>query len=78
MAGDTRFSWLWVVIALVWLLLPLPALSRWRSEREVPFTWLLVAVSLGLVPRSQSLNCRCLCEIGASSRSDRPPTKVQL
>jgi 4-amino-4-deoxy-L-arabinose transferase-like glycosyltransferase len=49
LAGDTRFSWLWVVVALVWLLLPLPALARWRSERGVPFTWLLVAVTLGLV-----------------------------
>jgi 4-amino-4-deoxy-L-arabinose transferase-like glycosyltransferase len=47
--GDPRFAWLWVVVALVWLLLPLPALARWRSVRDVPFTWLLVAVALGFV-----------------------------
>jgi hypothetical protein len=43
------FGWVWVAAALAWLLLPLVALVRWRAVPEVPATWLLLAVVLGIV-----------------------------
>lgn len=43
------FGWLWIAVAVVWLLLPLTALRRWREVPEVPHTWLFVAVALGTV-----------------------------
>jgi 4-amino-4-deoxy-L-arabinose transferase-like glycosyltransferase len=46
---DPTFAWLWIVVAMVWLLAPLTALSRWRTVPQVPFTWLLFASTLAPV-----------------------------
>jgi 4-amino-4-deoxy-L-arabinose transferase-like glycosyltransferase len=43
------FSWLWILVALVWANLPLLALVRWRDQPEIPWTWLLFAATLNLL-----------------------------
>lgn len=42
-------SWVWLAVAMIWLVLPLAV--TWRSARPVRHTWswLLVAVALGLI-----------------------------
>jgi hypothetical protein len=42
-------SSLWVVVALIWVNLPLLALVRWQKQPRIPWTWLLSAVALNLL-----------------------------
>ena len=42
------YSWVWIVVALIWVNLPLVALIRWRDHPRIPWTWLLLAVALNL------------------------------
>jgi hypothetical protein len=42
-------SSLWVVVALIWVNLPLLALVRWRDQPRIPWTWLLFAAALSLL-----------------------------
>ena len=42
-------SRLWVVVALIWVNLPLLALVRWRKDPRIPWTWLLFAAGLNLL-----------------------------
>jgi 4-amino-4-deoxy-L-arabinose transferase-like glycosyltransferase len=46
---QTGFSYMWVGFTLVFLLLPLFALLRWRDTAHVPYTWMLMSVTLGIV-----------------------------
>jgi hypothetical protein len=48
-ADGPAFGWLWIAVAVGWLVLPMPAILRWRRVPQVPFTWLCIAVTLGIV-----------------------------
>jgi 4-amino-4-deoxy-L-arabinose transferase-like glycosyltransferase len=43
------FSRLWVVVALIWVNLPLLALVRWRDQPRLLWTWLLFTAALNLL-----------------------------
>ena len=43
------FAWLWFRVAMVVLLAPLLIWGRWRHLPQIPFTWLLLSIVLGIV-----------------------------
>lgn len=46
---DPNFAWLWIGLALLWLFLPLALFLPWRDRPQVPYTWLLAGIVLGIV-----------------------------
>lgn len=46
---EPGFSWLWVVVALIWVNLPLLALVRWQKQPQISWTWLLLIIALNLL-----------------------------
>ncbi len=47
---DPGFSWLWVIGSMLWLILPLiPLAFFYQTRPQVPYTWLLMAIVLGIV-----------------------------
>jgi MFS family permease len=46
---DPAFSWFWVLLGLAWLYAPLVLLYRWRKSPQIPYTWLMAALVLGIV-----------------------------
>ena len=43
------YSWLWVVVALAWVNLPLIAFRRWQNQPQIPWTWLLFAAASSIL-----------------------------
>jgi hypothetical protein len=46
---DPHFAWLWFRVAMVLLLAPLLIWGRWRHIPQIPYTWLLLSIVLGIV-----------------------------
>lgn len=42
-------GWLWTGLALLWLSAPMVLWLRWRETPQIPYTWLLASVVLGIV-----------------------------
>lgn len=49
LSQQAGFSRLWVVVALIWVNLPLLAMERWRNQPRIPWVWLLFAAALNLL-----------------------------
>ncbi|MEL6404125.1 MAG: hypothetical protein AAFR81_07160 [Chloroflexota bacterium] len=47
--GDEGFSWLWMIVTLTWLYVPLLVYSFLSEKQTVTFTWLLFAVAAGII-----------------------------
>jgi hypothetical protein len=43
------YSWIWIVVAVLWINLPLVALGRWWKSPAVPWTWIFLAAALSLL-----------------------------
>jgi hypothetical protein len=48
LVDDSRFSWIWIITALVWIYLPLVAFIKNKSPQSV-YTWLMLTLVLGIV-----------------------------
>jgi hypothetical protein len=46
---DPTWSWRWMVVAYIWLILPTPALAWFKHPLRVVWTWLLASVVLSLI-----------------------------
>jgi hypothetical protein len=46
---NPTFAKFWITIGAAWLLIPLFVLVRWQNTPQIPYTWLLVCVSLGII-----------------------------
>jgi hypothetical protein len=46
---DPTWSWRWMVVAYLWLILPTPALAWFKQQPRVVWTWLLASVVLSLI-----------------------------
>jgi hypothetical protein len=48
LVDDSRFSWIWIITALVWIYLPLVAFINNKSPQSA-YTWLMLTLVLGIV-----------------------------
>ncbi|MDQ7035375.1 MAG: glycosyltransferase family 39 protein [Anaerolineae bacterium] len=46
---DPSFAWIWFRVAMIGLLFPLILWVRWQHNPQIPYTWLLLSIVLGIV-----------------------------
>ncbi len=46
---EPTFAWFWIILGIIWLLMPLLLLLPWRDRPQIPYTWLFAGIVLGIV-----------------------------
>lgn len=49
LVGDETFSWIWIIVMLTWLYLPMLYTIRFRKTPQIRYTWLIFSVMVSVI-----------------------------